>query len=379
MRNNARFLLSACTGLGNFVLKTPMIRAVKELWPDSCLDLITDNSYGVESVLGTGHYVDRIHVVDAPSSLPAKLRLTWGLRRQYDVLFLPFDACPTFLWALGPLLARDVYTHVNLRKPKPFLLGRVLGDILLGARRQHYVPFLQGRHEIDLNLDLVEACYNRPMERSYETFVNLPSERQVLEESGLQAGAYIVLQPAARNGEPTPKIWPPERFANLIDEIHRRYPDRQVVLVGDTGDAEYLRKTELSKAPGVICTVGRTSIDQLKVLIAHAAVAVVHDSGTMHIANAVGVKLVALMGPTDYTRTRPLGKNSTILFSHGPAFGAMYNFGISETQLARTTPPFSAMDGITVEQVMSAIDAALRQETPPPPVSQPSALEHGAA
>jgi ADP-heptose:LPS heptosyltransferase len=45
---------------------------------------------------------------------------------------------------------------------------------------------------------------------------------------------------------------------------------------------------------------------------------ITNDSGSMHIANAVGTPVVALFGPTDPRRTAPTGAPATVLRHHLP-------------------------------------------------------------
>jgi heptosyltransferase-2 len=57
---------------------------------------------------------------------------------------------------------------------------------------------------------------------------------------------------------------------------------------------------------------GRTSVGVLIGLIARMAAFISNDSGAMHVAAALGRPVVALFGPTDERRTRPLG-DATVL------------------------------------------------------------------
>ena len=79
----------------------------------------------------------------------------------------------------------------------------------------------------------------------------------------------------------------------------------------------------------------------------------------MHIANALNVKLIALYGPTDYTRTMPLGDNSRILFSHSDCFAKMYNSNFSEDEVSKMYPNFECMSGISVKDVIDVMEEYL--------------------
>ena len=176
---------------------------------------------------------------------------------------------------------------------------------------------------------------------------------------GLHRNEYVCLQPGAANGAATPKTWHPKNFVELSRKINESC-GMKVVLLGDRGDHEQIiSKHEWPET--VINTAAETSIEDLGSIISNAACVVAHDSGIMHLANAMNVPLVALYGPTNYTATRPRGKHSKILFSKTQAFSVMYRSPKSEEKLAEKYPNHEAMSGIAVGQVMCAVEELLAE------------------
>ena len=84
---------------------------------------------------------------------------------------------------------------------------------------------------------------------------------------------------------------------------------------------------------------------------------VVHDSGAMHIGGTVEAKMIVLYGPTDYTRTRPLDEENTVLFSMKKSFAEMYNLSSGEDLLIEKYGQDYCMDGISPNDVLNAIKA----------------------
>ncbi len=79
------------------------------------------------------------------------------------------------------------------------------------------------------------------------------------------------------------------------------------------------------------------------------------NSGRNRLARIAN--LIALYGPTDYTRTRPLAKSSHILYSRNECLAALYNFGPSEIELAKRYPDYYlSMSSITVDDVIKKIE-----------------------
>jgi len=346
-----KFLLVTYTGLGNFILKTPLVRAISEHFPGAQIHLICGSPWGVEEVLSGSNLIHRTHWCSIKSPWLQKLRILLVLRRQkYDIVLLPFDSTPgyfsRFVWILNP---KRVISHFQIPFSS-FRFFRISLRLLLGANR-HWVPVLTGRHECELNLDLLEPILKLPTERNLQTFVHW--EPEDISEFGLNEN-YIVIQLGASNGEPTPKTWDPQNFFTLINKLREKKNDLQFVLVGDRGDAQLLKKS-ISDFGCVINLLGMTTFNQLCNVINRARLVVAHDSGAMHVTNALNRPLLALYGPTDFTRTRPLGSKSHILQSRNGCWAKMYSFRSSEADLAEQFQNYYCMSGISVDMVYSKI------------------------
>ena len=53
-----KIILSAYTGLGNFILKTPLIKSLKEIHPNCQIHILLGNSWGVENVLKKSNFIN---------------------------------------------------------------------------------------------------------------------------------------------------------------------------------------------------------------------------------------------------------------------------------------------------------------------------------
>ncbi len=128
-----------------------------------------------------------------------------------------------------------------------------------------------------------------------------------LEASPAPDGPYVVLAPGAAYGKA--KQWPPERFAELAGLV-RRERSWAVALVGSRADAPVCREiversARMASAP-LVDLSGRTSLAELAAVLEGARAVVSNDSGAMHLAGAVGAKVVAIFGATNEHRTSPL-------------------------------------------------------------------------
>jgi ADP-heptose:LPS heptosyltransferase len=286
-------LVSGYTGLGHMVLRSVLIAQVEELYPGATVTVIAGNSYGTEHVF----HRRPVLVLPQDAGLFRKLRFFARLRRRrFDAALLTFDATPRFLiW--GCLIAGI-----------PIRIGHVAGAAVPDYYFTTCVALRRGgpRSEIDLNLDLLEALRGSPFERRYDPVVDLDEDTDVLGRYGLKGGEYITVQIGAANGLPTPKRWLPGYFRELLLRLLAEHPSLEIVALGDRGDLPLVERVcggiETRRLKVV---AGRIGVPETKALIARCRFLVCHDSGLLHLGNALGASVLALYGPSDpdvYTR-----------------------------------------------------------------------------
>jgi heptosyltransferase-2 len=197
--------------------------------------------------------------------------------------------------------------------------SREVRRLVSGASLQvgHKTIFPSGAHQIHDHLRLAAAIGADPSPlpprlvvtpeeaKAVETKFNLTalinSGRPVL---GLNAGAEY--GPAKR--------WPTERFAAAARAIHDR-TGAAWLLFGGQGDtplaASFESALRMSSRSGVedsfplrnVC--GQTTLRELMALLTHCRVLLTNDTGPMHVAAALGTRVVALFGSTTPDLTGP--------------------------------------------------------------------------
>ena len=134
--------------------------------------------------------------------------------------------------------------------------------------------------------------------------------RQLLRDIGLDLDEpFVVFAPGAAYGRA--KQWLPERFAELADQIINQR-GWSVVMVGSKADraaCEEISRRLPNKGTRInrlIDFCGKSDLATLAGVLSQAGAVVSNDSGAMHLAGAVGTKVVAIFGPTNEARTSPL-------------------------------------------------------------------------
>ncbi len=134
--------------------------------------------------------------------------------------------------------------------------------------------------------------------------------------SALSPGARLANSPligiSAGASFGTAKRWPGERFAELSRQLYQHFGAISVFF-GSKEESALVRSLLPNCGPGAVSLAGKTSLQDFMRLVAGCDLYVTNDTGTMHVAAALGVPTIAIFGPTDEHGTRPLGSSVRLI------------------------------------------------------------------
>jgi len=309
-----RILIFAYHGLGNFIMYTPALRALRERYPNARIDLQVGNNTGCEEVLAGSAFFDSICNLPYAAGLRAWLGRARKVRRaRYDLTINEFHS---HSWKLAMLVALS---------GAPFRAGHVTspGWSYRFSRFSFVfnIPVLmrEDEHEVERYIDLVSSVgATRKSLDSASPFIHLRDEdrefaRDFLERVGITDSVTVIgIQPGTSPNMRW-KQWPVERFRQLVERIHTEMPDARIILFGSPAELEMIEEMARGMESKVIMAAGRTTIKQVASLIERCDMLVSNDSGLMHVAVAARTPVVAIYGPTDIRRTAPLGPDNTVI------------------------------------------------------------------
>jgi lipopolysaccharide heptosyltransferase II len=109
------------------------------------------------------------------------------------------------------------------------------------------------------------------------------------------------------------KEWPAARYAALVDLLAERH-GAECVLVGAPREAPGCARVAAASRAGAIVAAGHTSVAEAMALLTLCDAFVGNDSGSMHLAGALGLPTVGIFGSSDPSRTAPLGPRTRTLY-----------------------------------------------------------------
>jgi len=286
--------------LGDTIFAGPLIKAIRQHYPDSYLAIFTHPR--CREVLEGNPYIDEIIIYDKNRhrGLIGKFSLISQLRaKRFDMVFmLRRSLSRAMLLFFSKIPERIGYDN----KKSGFLLTKKIA------------PPGKDIHRVEYFLGLARGIGIEPEDTRYQFFLtdrDRDEARSLLKKEGIENDEeFIVLNPG---GNWELKRWSEENFALLIDEISSAFKIK-VVLTGSERDIELCRRIGNLSSHKPILLCGKTSLKVLAGVFEKARKVVSNDSGPMHIAAGVGAEVVALFGPTSPEITGPYGKGkATIL------------------------------------------------------------------
>ncbi len=299
--NVERILIIRLDLIGDLLFSIPAIRNTRRRFPDALLDvLVTPNT---APLLAECPYVDRVHTLDAHTLThfpgifsPNRWRQAWRLiralrARRYDLCLSLYGAPAATISLLSGAPHRAGFA--DEAPPGSFSL-KVAGSRL---------P--QDRHEAHCALAVAQAAGAATTPDRMEAWVSAADRTWAEATLPTASGAlWVACGHGARNGYA--KRWPRRHWVALIDQLHQA--GYRAVLVGGPDEAdEAARIVQACKKPPLALT-GKTTLGQLAAVLAHCALMIGSDSGPLHLAAALGTRVVGLYGPTSWVRYGPFGQ-----------------------------------------------------------------------
>ncbi len=136
--------------------------------------------------------------------------------------------------------------------------------------------------------------------------VSADAIEQVRGKFGLAPSAglpWFGLNPGAEYG--AAKRWPAERFVKAAVALREKTNCRWVIF-GGAGDRDLTEKIAREAGEPILNLAGKTSLRELAAALKLCDVVLTNDTGPMHLATAVGTRVVAIFGSTSPELTGPI-------------------------------------------------------------------------
>ena len=344
-----RLLAIQIAGIGDLVLATPALDALRERYPDARIDLLT--SPRAVGLLQGHPALDEVFAFDIgrfrnPLSLllpgngrDLKDSIAPMRKVGYDALLSLNNISTTRgAWTLGglmKLIGAPIWVGRNTDSRAPWF------DCAVTDHSDEPTPEALTKLRVAACLDA--STQDRPLHLP----IRDEDRRKIEELLPPSTKPFAAILPGA-NVEM--KRWPVERFGRVAEHLAQR--GYQIVTLGGTEDRVVVDRMQGSASVNLLRFEGMLNLSETAAMLAACSVTVSNDTGPMHMAAAVGTPLVALFCSVNVSRYRPWmdEKKYRVLTTEPAGVDPKSREGMR-----------SSMQGITIDRVLGALEE-LEQE-----------------
>jgi heptosyltransferase-2 len=292
--------------MGDMMLAVPALRAVRETYPGASIGVVS--SVLNRGVLVNSPFVDEVFAYDKQRPWTHVQMIARIRARRYDLAIVLHTVSFSFTSLILAVLSR---ARVRIGST-----SRALGDSLTGSYLNLTLPLPDDATLARLN----EAEHNLyPLRAVGITTDDIAPLLVPGEASDRWADAFaaecwragtlrVAVHPGAGK---VSNIWPPDRFAAVVDELNARKPVSLVIIEGPRDGASVAAFQRACRVTGTV--VRARPITDIAALLQRADLVLCNDTGVMHVAAAARARVVAVFGPTDPFRWAPRCANLRVV------------------------------------------------------------------
>jgi len=325
--------------IGDIIVSTPAIHALKEKYPNASIDIIVPEA--MNSLLENNPDINSIINWDK-NSFSEKLA---SIKNRYDLAVIFHNG--TFEVSLLLLLARISFragcTKVGIIEGKGYFLHR------------NTEPTFELKHKVEDNLDVIKAIGITPREKNLHLYSDKRSDKKIkrllLRNKITHKDFLVIIHPMPQHKS---HEWFKDRFARLADELINKYKAK-IVFSGSNKDIE-CNKDIIRLMKSKALNMAGTSLQDFISLINHARLVISVDTGAMHIAAALNKPVISLFGAGNPKIWKPYCKKSFVIFKEGQAHTSC----MEHSCYLKGNRYMECMKSIAIEDVLYRVKDAIK-------------------
>ncbi|MDR2080337.1 MAG: glycosyltransferase family 9 protein, partial [Campylobacteraceae bacterium] len=307
MLDNKKILVTFLMHLGDLILVTPFISALRKAAPNAHITMLVDDK--LKDVVLFNPNLNQVLTIDKKgqdNKISALIKCAKDLSSQnFDMIINlhPNERC-SFICAFTKTAFRMGTSHALFR-----------------WRWDRYVKLDRTLHAADMYLEVLKELGVKDISRGgLEIFPssahfqeadafwhenNISAEDKLI---GFNIGSAVIT-----------KRWAGERFAKAADILSSE--GYKIVFFGGETDKEMVKEAAGYMRSSPIIATGAFSIGALAAAMRRCSLIITNDSGPMHVAISQNVPIVALYGPSNPKLYGPYTKNALIVKAEPPCLG----------------------------------------------------------
>ena len=348
-----KILIIALAGIGDALMFTPAIELLRKELPSAQIDALVMFK-GTKEIYETNRNLSQvIHFDFIKEGFISSLKFVLGLRKKYDVSINVYPS------------NRKEYNIIN------FLVGakKRVGVKYLHMNFQNFgwlnnvkIKEDNKTHNVKTNIKLIEKLLNKQFNNEPEMQIELSEEDfkyadNYLNQINVYKNDFVVgLHPGcATLKNHIKRRWEPEKFSQLGKKLIAE-KKAKILLFGGPEEDELKQLIKSSINDENCYVIESEKFLQSIAIMKRCDVIVTNDSALMHVASALGLKVVAIIGPTNQYFIHPWKTDHKIV-SLNLGCSPCFYYSPKPLICSRSDIQFKCIKELDVERVYSAVNS----------------------
>ncbi|MFQ5994984.1 MAG: glycosyltransferase family 9 protein [Acidiferrobacterales bacterium] len=340
-----RLCMLRLSAVGDISHMLPVVRTIQQSWPDTALTwIIGETEYALVADIPGIEFItfDKTKRWHSYANIRKRMR-----NRRFGVL---------------------LHMQMSMRASLASLL--ITADIKLGFGRpaakdfqwlftNHRIAAGEHKHVIDSLFGFTQAL--GITERVLRWDIPIPGDAQAFADRQLGGNRQkLVISPCSSMSY---RNWSVTGYATLANYAAETY-DMNIVLTGGpfATEARYGDAIAAAVRHPVTNLIGKTDLKQLLAVLTRARVVVAPDSGTAHLATAVGVPVIGLYATTNPDRACPYLSAEFVVNKYPEAVMAKYGVPPEKLPWGTRVRDRGTMERISPNDVIRMLDTVLAKQ-----------------
>lgn len=350
-----KILAIALSGIGDALMFSPAITAIKEAMPEAEIDVLCMIK-GVKEIYEVNPKINKVIYFNfMKEGLIKSLFFLFKIRKNYDATFNVYPSNRKEYNVISFLISAKERYAVNYLR---------MNTINFGFLNNHTIIENDYLHNVEENLLLVKlflanhSILSEDRGLKLEIYLDAPAikfasewlDKNLINRNdivfGFHAGCATLKNHIKRR-------WEPEKFAQLAKFLIQNF-DAKVLLFGGPDEYElnyYIKSIVDSENIKVVKT---ETLLQTSAIMKRCNLFITNDSALMHVASALQLNVVALFGPTNPVYVRPYKTNYKIA-SLNLECQPCFIYSPKPLTCRRNDVKFKCIKELTVEKVKEVI------------------------
>lgn len=275
--NGRKILIIQTAFIGDSILTLPMIQKLKELYPDSSIDIVC--APASRDIFAASPFINKTLVLDKKKkhkSIAQVISFALSLKREgYDKIYSPHRSFRTAL-IIRIAGVKETYGFSNASMKFVY---------------KHVIHYNKDAHEVRRNLEMINAEVNDGRWKILP-IVNVPDgakEKVKIFINDLNGNNLIAVAPGSVWAT---KKYPEEYFKTIIKHIANG--SYSVILIGGKEDQDYCERIAKETVQGVYSAAGKFSIIESIELIRNCKLLISNDSAPTHFGMCADIPVLTL-------------------------------------------------------------------------------------